>query len=370
MNIKKYKLPYSKKDISFIQEHIQTILENGYLTDGGPYVSQFEKSWAKYIGTKYSVATNSCTTALEIILKGLGITSGSVIVPNYTFYATPLSVLNSGANVIYGDIDPTTLSLSLESIKKNIQNDTKAVIIVHVAGIISNEIFEIKKYCKENNLYLIEDAACAHGGEIKGQKAGTLGDISAFSFHHSKVLTTGEGGMINTNDEALVDKLKRLRSIGLDRNFNNWEVFELGNNYKMSEITSVLGILHTNKADEIVSERRKIAKFYDDNLQFNKNFCKISFTCKSAYYKYVVFCKDKEIIKNKLADKNIHLPPNVYDYLCSEQDITKQTNTINYKDNFPVCKYAMKHNMCLPLYNGLTNNELKHIVNNINDIIC
>jgi perosamine synthetase len=370
MKIDKYKLPYSKEDISFVQDHIKNILERGYLTDGGPYVSQFEERWAKYVGTKYSIAVNSCTTALEIILKCLDITSGSVIVPNYTFYASPLSILNSGASVIYGDIDPNTLSLSLDSIKKNIQADTKAVMIVHVGGVISDEIFEIKQWCKEQELYLIEDAACAHGAEINGIKAGALGDISAFSFHHSKVLTSGEGGIINTDDKQLAKKLQRMRSVGLDRTINNWEVFELGSNYKMSEITAVLAILHTMNADKILSERRRIAEYYDKNIQFGKTIIKMNFNCKSAYYKYTVFSEHKNHIKKVLATDGIELPPNVYDHLCSEQNITPETNTLNYNDNFPNCQYAMKNNMCLPMYNGLTDNELEYIVNKINDIIC
>ena len=123
--------------------------------------------------------------------------------------------------------------------------------------------------------------------EINGQKAGTIGDISTFSFHHSKVLTSGEGGFINTNKQGWVDKLKRMRAIGLDRNVNNWEVFELGNNYKMTEITAALGMLHIKNADKIIDERRKIAKFYDENINFNSDFLKMELKCKSSYYKYI-----------------------------------------------------------------------------------
>ena len=371
MEIKNYKLPYSSKDITFIQNLIGKILKKGYLTDGGEYVKQLEDLWAGYVNTTEAAAVNSCTTALELICKAIDVKDHSVIVPNYTFYASPLSVLNAGGKVIYSDINPQTLSLDVENIKKQIRKDTKAVMIVHVGGVISDEIFKIKQFCKDNNLYLIEDAACAHGAELNGYKAGSIGDISAFSFHHSKTLTSGEGGIINTNNTDWINKIKRMRAVGLDRSINNWEVFELGSNYKMTEITAALGILHVTKASKILDERRKIADFYNENINFNSDFKKMEFNCKSSYYKYIIFTnsKIKKELPQHLQSRGIELPPTVYDYLCSEQNINKHTRTLNYNDKFPGAQQAMKSNLCLPMYNGLTKAELTFIVDSINEYL-
>jgi dTDP-4-amino-4,6-dideoxygalactose transaminase len=369
--IKKYRLPYTTEDIEFFHKHSKKILQRGYLTDGGEYVSKLEDSWSEYVGSKYCAAVNSCTTALELILKTIGVEGKSVIVPNYTFYASPLSVLNAGGRVVYSDINPNTLSLDVESIAGKVRKDTKAVMIVHVGGFITEEIFKIKKYCEENNLYLIEDAACAHGSEINGKKAGTIGDISAFSFHHSKVLTSGEGGLITTDNKEWVDKIKKMRSIGLDRTVNNWEVFELGNNYKMTEITAALGILHINKAEEIIGERRKIAEFYNRNIRFNSKFRIMGTECLSSYYKYIAFTDEntKKELTKFLLNNGVELPPTVYEYLCSRQSINHKTNTINIEDSFPNAEKAMKSNICLPMYNGLTKKELSKIVDLINEFI-
>ena len=184
--IKKYSLNYSEEDKKYVKKHISNILDLGYLTDGGEYVKKFEKEWSKIIGTKHSIAVNSCTTALELILKTIDVSNSSVIVPTYTFFATPLSVHNSGGKVIYADVCKKTFSLSLDSIKKRVQSDTKAIIIVHVGGIITNEIGKIRDWCDNRNIYLIEDAACAHGAKYKNVYSGNFGHFGAFSFHHSK----------------------------------------------------------------------------------------------------------------------------------------------------------------------------------------
>lgn len=371
MNIPVYRLPYSEEDIKYVQTHIRNILKTGYLTDGGEYVERFESAWKDVIGAKNSIAVSNCTTALELILRCIDIKNRSVVVPTYTFYATPLSVHNSGGRVLYADISKETLSLSLESIKKNIKWDTKAIIIVHVGGVISNEIEEIRDYCDTRGVYLIEDAACAHGASFAGKPVGSFGHATAFSFHHSKVLTSGEGGIITTDNDEWAQRIRKMRAIGLDRAINNWEVFEIGNNYKIPETTAVVGLLHCNKAQEIFDERRKIAKFYDENLNFSGKIKKYEIPEKvvSGYYKYVVLTEHKEELKSKLREQfNINLPPNIYDYLCHEQSINEEIKYLA-ESNFENARYMMDHNLCLPMYIGLTDDELQYIVDSINEIV-
>ena len=373
--IKKYSLPYSQEDKDFILENIKNILDNGYLTDGGEYVKKFELAWAEIIGAKHTVAVNSCTTALEMILNLIDVKGHSVIVPTYTFFATPLSVHLAGGEVVYADISADTMSLSLDSIKEAATPDTKAIILVHVGGIITPEVLEIRSWCDKNNIFLIEDAACAHGASYDETPAGNFGHFGAFSFHHSKVLTSGEGGMIVTSSAECAARLRRMRAIGLDRSINNWEVFELGNNYKIPETSAVLGLLHCKKASNIFEERRSVADHYDNNINFNKNLAKFEIPSGviSGYYKYVVMAKSKsykDFLTNTLADKyNIYLPPTIYSYLCHEQGINKKIKNNQLRSSFDNARYMMDHNICLPMYCGLSKDNLKYITDSINKII-
>ena len=375
MNIPIYRLPYSKDDIDFVTDHISKILETGYLTDGGPYVKEFETAWSKFTECQYSIAVNSCTTALETILRCVGVSNRSVLVPTYTFYATPMSVINAGGSVIFGDISPKTLSLSLETVEKNVRDDTVAIIMVHVAGIISDEIIKIRKFCDKKNIILIEDAACAHGAELNQVKAGTLGHVSAFSFHHSKVLTTGEGGMISTDDYDLNVETRIIRAIGLNRSINNWEVFGQGNNYKMSEITAALGLLHVKNAEKILQDRRDLAKFYDKNIEFNSNVSRFIMPpgSISSYYKYVIQVSHpelKDVIRARLENEfEIFLPPNIYDHACHLQGFSSHPSVLNRDDDFSNSMYMIDHHVCLNMYNGITDEERVYIVDSLNHVI-
>lgn len=373
MIIKPYRLPYSKTDIKFVQDNIKKLMNIGYLTDGGEYVKTFEKKFAKYCGVRHAYATNSCTTALETILKVIGVKNNIVIVPSYTFYATPLAVLNAGGSVAYADIDKSTLSISLDSIKRIKHDNIRAIIIVHVGGIISPEIMDIRRYCDKHNIILIEDCACAHGSTLNGIKAGNFGHYAAFSFHHSKVLTTGEGGMIVTNENIYKNYLNWFRSIGINREKNNWEVKILGNNYKMSEITAIFGHLLLKNAYKTIKERRDIANYYDNNIDFNNKLMKFEIpkNSQSSYYKYILLLKnknDKKIVRQLLKKNKINCPPNLYDKLCNNQKITKYTDSINYKEKLLNSEYMKDHNLCLPMYNGLSDAELQYIVKNLNFI--
>ena len=375
MNIPVYRLPFSDSDIAFVNSKIVNILRSGYLTDGGETVKEFETSWSEFIGCDYSVSVNSCTTGLEAVLSSIDIRDQSVIVPNYTFYASPMSVINKGGHVIFADISRDTLSITLESIKAVIRGDTKAVMIVHVGGVISDEIFEIREYCDDNGLTLIEDAACATGSTFKGRAAGTFGHAGVFSLHHSKVLTTGEGGMICTDDKTLATRLRKVRAIGLDRDVNNWEVFCQGSNYKMSEITAALGLLQLKNASNIIDERRRIASFYDTAIQWRNGVYRFrpSTDMKSSYYKYIIRInepwKKAEIKSRLLEDYNIAVPPSVYDYNCNSQNFSKHSSIVNSGDAFPTSEYMSDHHMCLNMYNGLTKEELTYIVDSFNETI-
>jgi len=375
MKIAKYKLPYSDKDIKFMQKQISSIMKNGYLTNG-QFVDKFEKEFSKFCNVKYAVAVNDCTAALEIILNSLNDDNrNQVIVPTYTFYATPLSVLNTNNQIVYADINKKTLSLDIESIEKHIGKNTKAIILVHVNGIITDQIIKIKKICNKYKIKLIEDAACAIGSIYKNKMPGNFGYAAAYSFNHSKPLTSGEGGMIVTNNYELAKKARILRTHGIDNSINNWEVIlKNGGNHKMTELNAALGLLHLKNAKQIIFERQKIADYYNNNINFNTKIKKfdIPIDSKISYYKYLISVENKNIkniIMEKMKSKNIQLPPNLYDHLCHNQFIATHTNTLNCKEDFLNSNYMQNHNLCLPMYNGLTKKQLNYIINNLNNIV-
>ena len=374
MKVKKYRLKYNRKDIAFVQREIKKALKLGYLTDGGPNVAIFEEKWSNFNNSKHSIAVSNCTAGLECIFRSINIEGKSVVVPAYTFIASIMSIYNARGTPILADIDKRTLSLSLKSIKRAVREDTKAVVIVHVGGVVSDEIEEIRNFCDEKGIFLIEDAACAHGSSHKGKKSGNFGHAACFSFHHSKVLTSGEGGVITTDDDKLADKIRKNRAIGLDRSINNWESFEIGSNSKMSEITAILAILHTDNAEKIIQERQKIARFYNENIKFNDRFMKFELpnNTESSYYKYFIRVDDPKTIeefKEFSESKGVYLPPRTYSYTCEEQAVCKKMKC-EYADDLEESKFMKNHHFCLPMYNGLKKKELKYIVEVVNKYLA
>ena len=365
------RLNYSKSEKNFISSGVKEILSSGFLTMSKK-VEHFEDLFAKYVKTKYAVAVNSGTSALEIPLRALNVEGKSIIIPTNTFMATPLAAIHAGAKVIFSDVLENDLSINPKELEKKIMKDTMGVIPVHIGGFISPKWKEIKKICDLNNLFIIEDAAHAHGAQINNKFAGSLGLAAAFSFYPTKILTTGEGGMITTNNRNLYKKFLTLREHGKKNpSFNIHS--ELGYNWRLPEISGLLGIQQVKKANSIVKERRKIAALYDELLKNNSNLKlqKIPKIIKSTYYKYIVFVKSnlRDKIKKKMSQNyGIFLPGEVYSNLCHSQPVFKKNNKhVVKKGNqlFTNAKIIAGRQLCLPLYPGLKNKETKYIANSL-----
>ncbi len=224
----------------------------------GDVVKKFEKEFAEYIGVKHAIGVNSGTAALHIAIASLDIGPGDeVIVPPFTFIATASSILHNNAIPIFADIDNKSYTLDPESVKKKITEKTKAIIPVHLAGITA-DMGQLLDIAKENNLYIIEDACQSHGAKYNGKKVGSIGDFGAFSFYPSKNMTTGEGGMITTNNNKLARQCRLIRHHGEPY----WYVYNrLGWNYRMTEIQGAIGRVQLKKLDKYVKIRKENA-FY------------------------------------------------------------------------------------------------------------
>lgn len=286
-------------------EEVLDVLKSKRLTlISGDKVHEFEKKFADYIGTRYSIAVNSGTAALHVLLASLELGPGDeVIIPPFTFVATATSVLHQNSIPIFADIDPKTYCIDPKSIQDTITPKTKAIIPVHLFGHPAT-MDEIQEIGEENDISVIEDACQAHGAEYKGKKIGSIGDLACFSFFESKNMMTGEGGIICTNNEELAEKCRLIRHHGEP----SWyEYVRLGYNYRMTEIQAALGIVQLKKLDMMNQRRIKYAEYYNKNLEDISGF-KLPYVekhVKHVYHLYapLIIPEELELTKDQFLDR-------------------------------------------------------------------
>jgi perosamine synthetase len=250
----------STREISYVTSAVST----GWNSRHSDYITRFENSFAEYVGAKYAMATSSCTGALHLSLMALGIGSGDeVIVPDVTWVATASAVMYTGAKPILADINTNDWTINLDSIRKLVSTKTKAIMPVHLYGYgaAMNQIMQI---AREHNLFVIEDAAPAIGTEIDGRRAGTFGDFGCFSFQGAKLLVTGEGGMLVTDNEELFKRAKKDQDHG--RKPGTFWIDELGHKYKMNNLTAALGLAQIERVENQIFRKRRINSWYTANL--------------------------------------------------------------------------------------------------------
>jgi perosamine synthetase len=367
MNIPAARIYFPEEDRKELLEQIDGILRSGQLTLG-KYTKEFEERFAQYIGTKYAIAVNSGTSALEIILRALDIGGSSVIVPTNTFFATPASVIHAGGKVVFADITDN-LWLDPESMKRSIQGDTRAVIVVHIGGIIPPQIGEIQQICKEHSLSLVEDAAHAQGSTLNGKKAGSLGIAAAFSFYPTKVMTSGEGGMITTDDEKVYERALVFRDQGKAGFFGNVHT-EMGYNWRMSEIHAAIGLSQFARLEEFIADRRKTARIYDEELTKINGMTPVTIPSevKSNYYKYIALLKDgidRASLKKEMKDRyGVGLSGEVYELPCHLQPVFK--DLYGFKGGeLPVAEGLCQRQICLPVFAGMTKEQARYVVDSL-----
>ncbi len=254
------KLYVPQTDQSEIDE-VSAVLTSGPLTQG-PKVAEFEQAVARAVGAKHAVATTSCTTALHLSLVALGIGPGDeVLVPDFTFPATANVVVQQGARPVLVDVRTDTYTVDVGDIERRLTPRTRAIMPVHAFG-LSADIDAITSLARDRRLAVVEDAACALMARCRGTACGTIGDLGCFSFHPRKSITTGEGGMIVTNDDALAQRLAVLRNHGGVRGDLYMQFEEAGFNYRMSDIQAAVGLAQIRKLDSILSRRRELAAEY------------------------------------------------------------------------------------------------------------
>jgi perosamine synthetase len=266
------------------KELVLEALDSGWVSSIGKYIDEFEQKFAAYCGVRYALTTSNGTTGLHLALASLGIgPADEVIVPDLTFVATANAVAYTGATPVLADVDPDTLCLDIASVKSLITPKTRAIMPVHLYGHPA-DIDALNEIAEAHGIAVIEDAAEAHGAEYKGRRVGGLGKCGVFSFYGNKVITTGEGGMITTNDAALYERAKRLRDHAMSpqrRYFHE----ERGFNYRITNLQAALGVAQLERIDDFLDRRTEIMNWYHaeipatDQVRLNrvKNWAKSAF---------------------------------------------------------------------------------------------
>lgn len=369
-------IPYGRQSIT--EEDIQSVvdvLRSDYLTTG-PKVSEFEKKVADYVGAKYAVAIANGTAALHAACFAAGIGEGDeVITTPITFAASANCVLYCGGKPIFADINPETYNISPEEMEKKITEKTKAVIPVHFTG-QPCDMKRISEIAKKHGLVVIQDGAHALGADYRGQKIGSTGDMTIFSFHPVKHITTGEGGMIVTNSEEYYKRLVLFRSHGITRddsmllkNEGGWyyEQLALGYNYRITDIQCALGISQLARLDEFIEKRRRLVERYNAAFADNPKI-KIPFVeegCNSSWHLYIIQVNKRKEVFEKLRAAGIGV--NVH-YIPVYRHPYYQKN--GYHDVY--CEHAEKlyeHIISLPLYTDLTEEQQDYVIEKVSEAL-
>jgi dTDP-4-amino-4,6-dideoxygalactose transaminase len=361
-------------------EALKEPLMSGWLTSG-PKVREFEQLFAERHGVKHALAVTSATTALHLALVALGVKEGDeVIVPAFTWVSTANVVLYCGAKVVFVDINPLTYNIDPADLIKRITSRTKAIIPVHLFGLCA-DMDIIKEVA--GNIPLVEDGACAAGAAYKGTPAGGLGTIGCFSFHPRKSVTTGEGGMITTNDDKLADIMGMLRnhgaSISEEQRHHGAKPYMLpdfnllGYNYRMTDLQGAVGVVQIKKLDQFIDERQKWAEFYTSELKEVKWLRMPSQEAgfKHGWQSYVTFVDESKspASRNEIME------------LLQQQGISTRPGThavhmLNYyKDkygiqasDYPGAQAANDYSMAIPLHNRMSKEDFEYVVSVIKSL--
>lgn len=329
---------------------------------GGPFVQEFENNFAKFIGTNYAVGVSSGTTALHLSMLALGIGKGDeVILPANTFIATPWGPSHSGANPVFVDCDSKTWQIDPVEIEKAITSRTKAIIGVHLYG-QPFDIDTVKMICKKHNLFLVEDAAQAHGAKYKDKTVGSFGEMACYSFYPGKNLgACGEGGGITTNSDKIKDRLCSLRNHGSKKRYFHDEI---GFNYRMGGLEGASLNVKLKYIDSWNKKRQEIAKRYFSEIQNEK--IQMQFQPKwaeSVFHLFVVIAENKSRFVNHLKQNNINAAYH-YPIPCHLQ---KAYEHLKFKKgDFPNSEYLAENCVSLPIYPELDNDKVTKIINIVN----
>jgi len=353
-------------------KYVTEAVQSGWISSAGKFIKQFEEKFSDYCNTNYGISCSSGTKALHLAIETLGIGKGDeVIIPTFTMIACCNAVIYSGAKPVLVDSELDTWNLDIEKIEEKITSRTKAIMVVHTYG-HPVDMDKIKKIADQHNLYIIEDAAEAHGAEYKGRKAGSLSDIACFSFFGNKILTTGEGGMVITNNEKWAERARSLRNhfFGQPRFLHQ----ELGYNYRLTNLQAALGLAQLEKIEDYVQARRQNAYTYNQLLQgLPLTLPPEKAWAKNVYWMYGLLVNDEfglsmHQLREKLLENGIDTRTF---FIGMHQQPAYHKNDPRFPDlngTYPVSEELTRKGFYLPSSSHLNKEQIKFITDKIRTI--
>lgn len=353
------------------RRNVQACLESGWVSSAGPYVRQFEEAFATYVGRKYGIAVSNGTAALHVALCAAGVAPGDeVIVPAFTMIATIFSVLYTGATPVFIDCELETFNMDTSQIEARITPRTKAILPVHLFG-HPCEMDVIEKIAQKHGLLVIEDAAEAHGALFRGRKCGSFGDLSCFSFYANKIITTGEGGMILTDDETLAKKARKYRDL-CHSDSKRFIHEDVGFNYRLTNLQAAIGLGELHNIEHYLAKKKHIAQQYQKRLSSIPGL-RLPTTrphVTNVHWMYAVlidpveFGMNKETLRQKLREHQI----DTRDLFYPPEDQPALKKRFNLKTIHPNAAYAAHNGCYLPSGLALTDAQIDRVCSTIQAI--
>lgn len=354
------------------KKYLMECIDTGWISSEGPFIKKFEDNMATYVGRKYATACSNGSAALDIAVAALELKEGDeVIMPSFTIISCAQSLVTRGIKPVLIDSDIKTFNIKIEDIESKINEKTKAIMIVHIYG-LSVDVDPVLDLAKKYNLKIIEDAAEMHGQTYKGKKCGSFGDISIFSFYPNKHITTGEGGMVLTDDENLDKRAKSLRNLCFTS--NRYVHDEIGWNYRMSNMQAALGVAQLERIEQIVEKKRWIGNKYNELL---KDITAINLPierteyCENIYWVYAITLKDnysktaKEIM-DRLAEYKIGT--RAFFYPMHKQPVFNKMGLF-LNQNFPNSEKLYEKGFYIPSGLALTEEQIMEVANVLHEVL-
>jgi perosamine synthetase len=346
------------------KKYLNECIDTGWISSKGDYIEKFEQKFAELVGSRYALSCSNGTVSLHLALLALGIKPGDeVIMPDLTYIATANAVVYCGATPIFVDIDRDTWNIDAEQIEAAITPKTKAIIVVHLYGNPA-DMKAIMEIAAQHQLYVIEDAAEAHGAKFDGKMVGNIGDIGSFSFYGNKIITTGEGGMVTMNNDELRDKVKLFKGQGVDPKRNYWHLV-VGYNYRMTNIEAAIGLAQLENFDWHFKQRQRINKLYRKYLAENTDLFSMQKDQANSSHAYwmtsVVLNETVKIPRDelilKMADIGIETRPVFY--------AMHVMPPYQHEAKFPNSSYIAEQGISLPSHAKLSSRDVQYVVDKL-----
>ena len=344
------------------KKYVNECLDEVWISSAGKFIGEFERQFAAYCGVKEAISTNNGTSALHLALQSLGVGPGDeVIVPTLTYIATANAVRYCGATPVFVDSEPRTMNLDPAAIEEKISPRTRGIIPVHLYGHPA-EMDRILEIAERHGLFVLEDAAESHGALYRGNKTGSLGTAATFSFFGNKIITTGEGGMVTTQDSELAARMRLLRGQGMDPQRRYWFPI-IGNNFRMTNIEAAIGLAQLERIDDHLEARQRVARWYDAQLARLAEFIEIPAVQPWAHHSYWIYTillreadqADRDEAIRALAAAGIETRPVFYPMHIMPP----------YREpgsSYPVAESCSRRGLHLPTHGLLTEENIDYIV--------